>query len=393
MLRRALVAAVASLVAACSGSSSDTLLAPDAPTVDTPAAATPPSEPGAPSDSPAPPGEAPPDVGAGAPPLGGEVGKWTWLEVPESKCGNGEATGIGVNLGAGGAGGAGGDLVIFLMGGGGCWDELTCNAGAAKNVKDGYQRDDFEADVKEKLARGIFDRAAANNPFKDSSFVAVPYCTGDVHAGDATKEFFLPRRTMHFSGRKNVEAMLGKVVPAFAGASRVTLAGVSAGGFGAAINYWRVQDAFGATRVDLVDDSGPPFESGHIPLLGAWRSAWNLDAALPPDCAGCKENLAAIPAHYAKKYPSSRMAFTSFDQDKTISLFFVTPQPLFASRLRGMAETRLAPLVNFRFFIVPGTEHTMLDEPLDLESGTTALGDWLTTMKADAPAWTNVAAK
>lgn len=348
----------------------------DAPT---PSEPVPPAEAPVPATPPTPPTPPPPA------PFGAEVEKWMWLDVPASKCGNGEPTGMGVNVGTGT------DLVIFLNGGGGCWDELSCNLlGTATFVKEGFTKDTFDA-MRESLGSSgpIFDRKAPNNPFKDSSFVFVPYCTGDVYAGDAEQQWSFPPRTMHYAGRKNIEAYLELLVPAFSRASRVTFAGSSAGGFGVALNFWRVQDAFGNIRVDMIDDSGPPFEQKDMPLLSNWKSAWKLDGAFPPACTECTTNFSALSAYYAKTYPSSRFSLLSYDHDNVISTFFLSSQDAFATNLRSMVKNRIEPLANMRYFIVPGAQHTMLGN-LATKSGDVQIGDWLTWMTTDASTWTNV---
>lgn len=346
-----------------------------------------------PTESPTPTETPPAETPAprGPPPLNGEVGKWTWLDVPESKCANGEPTGLGVNIGTGS------DLLIFLEGGGACWDELSCAAGFALNIG-GYQQQNFQADLETSSPAiypltqgGVFDRTAPNNPFREASIVYVPYCTGDVHGGDATQQFFFPLRTMHYAGRRNIEAYLEQIVPAFKTASHVTLSGRSAGGFGAAINYWRVQDAFGAVRVDLVDDSGPAFTQSNMGLFPIWKAVWHLDGALPEDCGACRANIRAVYSHYSKTYPSSRFSLLSYDQDKTISQFFLMLLPgIFAANLRGLMEDTLAPLPNFRYFVTSGSEHTMVHS-LATKSGDVALGTFLTEQITGSADWKNVA--
>ena len=37
--------------------------------------------------------------------------------------------------------------------------------------------------------RGIFDRSNPENPFRDFGVIFVPYCTGDVHIGDASRRY------------------------------------------------------------------------------------------------------------------------------------------------------------------------------------------------------------
>jgi hypothetical protein len=293
--------------------------------------------------------------------------------------------------------GTGSNLFIYLEGGGGCWDEVTCaGLNTASYIKDGYNQATFEADMdglmKPASHGGIFDRTLEANPFKDASFIFVPYCTGDVHAGDAVAQFLLPPRKMHFAGRKNIDAFLKVIVPAFPNVSRVMFAGSSAGGFGAAINYWRAQQAFGKIRVDLIDDSGPPFEQSNMPLFPIWKKAWNMDGAFPADCEPCKSNIAEVTPYYAKTYPASRFALLSYTHDTVISVFFVSTQDQFAGHLADMTANRIDPLTNTRYFVVDAAAHTMLGN-LGTKSGSAVLGNWLTDMWSDSPSWANVGEK
>src|SRR5207253_2454278 len=102
----------------------------------------------------------------------------------------------------------------------------------------------------------------AKNPFADANFVYVPYCTGDVHIGSATVDMDVngTKKTTYFWGAKNLDMYLARLVPTFPQTTRVILTGISAGGYGAYLNVDRVRSAFGV-RVDVIDDSGPPFDA------------------------------------------------------------------------------------------------------------------------------------
>jgi hypothetical protein len=279
-------------------------------------------------------------------------GEWTWVPFPESSCANGKPTGIGVNRGTTKR------LVIFMEGGGACWNALTCyTLGTASNLS-GFGKSDFEARTAS-VQGSLFDRTDASNTFKDASFVYVPYCTGDVHAGNRDADYD-GKPTKHV-GRKNFEAFLTRIVPTFDDSERVVLSGSSAGGFGAAINFWRVHYAFGGkTRVDLVDDSGPPFPASKMKFYADWNAAWDIDGALPPGCPACKTEIASALGYYFAKYPSSRFALLSYDQDNVISQFYALTGPDFAKEISALVDTTFVSSSNGRAFVLPGASHTML---------------------------------
>jgi hypothetical protein len=186
-------------------------------------------------------------------PLATPAGQWTWVPFDNAFCADGSPTGIGVNLSAT----PGARPLIYLEGGGACWNEITCyTLMTAAYFTTGYGASDFASESSDTtylaLPGGFFDRTAAANPFKDYSYIYVPYCTGDVFAGNNVVQY--GSNMAHYVGFANVTAFLDRIVPTFPSADRVILAGSSAGGLGAAYNWWQTQQAFGNIRVDLIDD-------------------------------------------------------------------------------------------------------------------------------------------
>lgn len=347
---------------------------------------------GSPDDQPADPGgvddlRAPSDQGGEVDRvnLAGPTGRWAWFDIPGTTCGNGSQTGIGVNIGTGG------DLLIYLEGGGACWDELTCTVGVnglglASYIHSGYGPDQFDAATP---SAGIFDRRLEENPFRDSTIIYVPYCTGDLHAGARTQRHPVAGRTMHFNGRLNLEADLAHIVASFPEPSRVTLAGSSAGGWGAVFNYERVAEAYGDVRVDLVADSSPMLDDLGLLVLGG--RAWGLASALPPGCAGCADDLRAIHQHHAASYPGSRFAYLSFASDLVVSLGAAMDPLSFQAALKRLQLETIRPIANARYFSPAGPGHTMLHDLATVASGSVTLGDFLIEMASDSPTWSNKA--
>lgn len=334
---------------------------------------------------------------------------WTFVPFADSSCANGSPTGIGVNLGTSKR------LVIFVEGGGACWSTSTCYVlKTATNIDTGFDEAAFKTRAGQ-FGKSLFDRTATDNPFKSDNFVYVPYCTGDVHAG-AREADYDGQKTKHF-GRKNFEAFLKRIVPTFEDSERVILSGASAGGFGATVNYWKTQYAFGKVRVDLLDDSGPPFPPAKTKYLADWTAAWDLIGALPPGCTACSTDFANAFPYYAKKYTSSRFALLSYTRDGVISTFYSLVPTDFEVELNNQLATSFTQ-PNTAAFIVAGEKHTMLGDlsivtggtstvvPLDAgadagddagDAGTTTvitggtkLTGWLSEMVGGAPSWKTV---
>lgn len=319
----------------------------------------------------------------GCPPPPANV--WTWVPFDGAYCANGSTTGIGVNTGT-----PGGRLVIFLMGGGACWDGFTCyGVGSASNLS-GYGADAFARDATGLLQTSLFDRTDVGNPFRDDTFVFVPYCTGDVHSGSNPAAVWDGRPTMHV-GFENMTAFLPWIVATYPNPSRVLLSGASAGGFGALTNWWQTQEAFGDVRVDLLDDSGPTLPPPYTSegLEQAWRAAWNLGAATPPGCTACADDLHALVPFYGTVFAGHRAALLAHTHDSVIGYFFAQPGSGVEAGLHALA-TLMAPYELWRHFYVTGSSHVLLFDPDVAQNGIT-LRTFLTQMVTDDPAWSSVA--
>jgi len=269
-----------------------------------------------------------------APPSG-----WTWYQIDGAVCRDGSPTGFFVHNGSADK------LVIYLEGGGACMNGNYCsfNPANANQILSGDGQTVFGTAGGAVAGRqqpgvytngaglqGIFDTTNAANPVKDWNQIYVPYCTGDVHFG-TRKSAPVPGLTgaQQFVGYTNMQLFMGRIVPTFKSkVSRVLLTGASAGGFGAALNFSMVQDSFGDVRVDLVDDSGPPFDDQYMPpcVQKRWRDQWGFAGSLPPDCTECQSTdggrLSKLSDFLLRKHKQSNVAFISTMQDEVIRLFF-----------------------------------------------------------------------
>lgn len=212
-------------------------------------------------------------------------------------------------------------VAIYLEGGGACFNSITCSANPSH-----FDANSFNS-RKASLA-GIFDRTQAQNPLKNWNYVYVPYCTGDVHAGDNPNgKVVNVKGTQQFVGYADMTRYLGRIVPTFKNATEVLLTGASAGGFGSAANFLQTSQAFGSIPVDLLDDSGPPMSSKTITpcLLSELRTLWNFDATILKACGtNCPDKtnyLSEMIQYAAQKYSSRQLALISSVADSTIRGF------------------------------------------------------------------------
>ena len=98
--------------------------------------------------------------------------KAMWVPRSQMKSRNGGSMGYGVILNP-----TSNKLLIFLDGGGACFNQLTC----FQNL-DRYSEEDFSNRIASDSSL-LINRSSDQNQFKDWNMVFVPYATGDVHSG------------------------------------------------------------------------------------------------------------------------------------------------------------------------------------------------------------------
>lgn len=337
------------------------------------------------------------EADAGSLPEDGGTVAWRFVPLAGTKCAAGAQSGMGY------APGASDELVIFVQGGGACWNNGTCrpsvfqwgpvcgygNGVCLWDAAGGTQPlaafvshpNPFPADgggafpselasVKNSL---LFQRRE-ENPLRNASYVFVPYCTGDLHAGDSTATFQVKADlfaqpvsvTHHFHGAQNMNVILADLRARHAAVRVVWLIGVSGGGYGAQLNLHRVRAAFPEAEVHLLADSAPMVATNN---WRAWNTAWNTQ--LPPGCTDCADaGLPAVLATQLAAVPtSSRVGLLAFQEDAVITRFFYAaadatswanpPFGTYTTNLRAV-EAQYEASSRTRFFELAGQEHVML---------------------------------
>jgi hypothetical protein len=305
--------------------------------------------------------------------------KWTWVPFADAKCRDGSSTGIAVNPSHGSD-----KLMIFLQGGGACFNATTCGGNPSSfsaadfTALDVVCSDEEEAGHKcNSVNSGILDRSNPANPVKDWNYVFVPYCTGDVHGGNNPAGSVAGvAGTQQFVGYVNIGLYLARLVPTFPGATRVLLTGVSAGGFGSVAAYEPVARAFASAQIDMIDDSGPPMSDPYFAgcLQDLQRQTWGLDHTLIQDCGGECSNLATrfldLYKHQIKTHPAAKFGQVESTDDNTTTSYFgfgfnscmgyqQLSEAQFTAGLQDM-ESRLSSYSNAGAFVFSGSAHTSL---------------------------------
>jgi hypothetical protein len=290
--------------------------------------------------------------------------------------------------------GSGSGLAIYFEGGGACFNAFTCGLNPSS-----YDGGNFNSFAKRRERRHL-RRRQPENPLADWTFIYVPYCTGDVHAGAApTAPSPTSAGPSSSSATSTSSQYLERIVPTFlADTDHVLVTGQSAGGFGAAFNYDRIADAFPgkcghpARRLRPAD-----VRRLHGPCLQKlWRDAWNLDATMPADCADCFPadggGIVNLGAYLGDKHSGQHLGLLSSLGDNTIRFFFgfgnnncnalfpSTPVDTFTRRPRGPArQLAQQPADTWGTFYLSGEQHTWIGGGSYFATRATAckLVDWV----------------
>jgi len=311
--------------------------------------------------------------------------EWVWFDVAGTMCDDGTPTGIGISYSGTS------DVLVFFAGGGACWDFDTCVT-FNTSVHGPFGAAQLTAAAP---ASGFADRDDPNNPFRDWTYVFVPYCTGDLHGGsrDMTYVSGGVQRTLHHRGNTNVEAWLPRLVATLPHPDRLVVTGSSAGGYGATIQYDRLRTALGPQASWLLDDSGPLLVGDGIPaaLRGAWYTSWQLASVVGPVCGDdCQDDLSLLYPKLAAKWPTDGMALLTSLQDQVIAAYLGKDATTMEAAVRALVTSVLTP-AGTRAFVIAGATHTMLGAPLATPtSGDTTLSVWLVKMLTRDASWTTL---
>lgn len=160
-------------------------------------------------------------------------------------------------------------VVLFLEGGGACWDATTCTFSDAHSTTYDWNVTGGDDPM---FQSGILDLTHPDNPFADYSFVFVPYCTGDVHLGNRT-QVYSPELTVAHNGFVNSSTALAYLAEHYPDAAQIVVVGVSAGSVAAPVYGGLVSDALPQAQITVFADSSGAYPSEpdlNTEILGLW---------------------------------------------------------------------------------------------------------------------------
>ena len=279
-------------------------------------------------------------------------------------------------------------VVFYLEGGGACFDPSTCGPDS-KSFKRTVGHDDDLAD----LTTGIFDFANPANPFADWSVVFVPYCTGDVHIGNATTDYGNGTVIEH-KGYVNGTTALNATKDLFPNATQLVVTGESAGSVPTPLYAGLGRDLFpDATIKVLADGSGAyPDIPGINAVIGQFWGTMNAvpDWTVNEGMTVEEWSLPGLFVQAGKHAPDIVFARHDYAFDKT-QVFFGQLAGIPADDLVSLIdenETQIeAGGVELFSYISPGDSHTVLSRPefyTETLNGT-LLVDWVMALVKGQP--------
>jgi hypothetical protein len=225
----------------------------------------------------------------------------------------------------------------------------------------------------------------------DHSFVYVPYCTGDVHMGNATTDYGAGIVIEH-RGYPNAVKALDHLVATFPDAEQLVVTGESAGSVPTPV--------FAALAADLLPDADIVTfgdSSGAYPDVDAVSAvigeAWGALNAVPdwPETANLGPSDWSFPEQYilaGQHAPNVR--FGRFDHafdevQATYGALAGVPADQLVSLIDANESRIEAAGVSLATYVAPGTMHTVSStgQLYDIEVAGVRLIDWLTALIND----------
>ena len=271
-----------------------------------------------------------------------EYGTWVKFEPEGTTCSDGSPYAFYVEFSE-----TSDNVVVYFMGGGGCWDYDSCVGGGARgaanpnglpddyaNVHIRFELGDTELPINVNQVYPLLNDDPEVSPMADWNKVFVPYCTGDVYAGSITNTYEDPDgveadAVFAHVGHTNVVKMTEMLDEMFTTVPKLFVGGCSAGGAGAIVNYYFLRTGItGVERGYLLNDSGPIFPSTaptsrSFRLHEEVRDVWDADSliAKSPAPDTLSDDFGALSQVLSDEFPNDRLAATYFRLDYNFSLY------------------------------------------------------------------------
>jgi len=285
-------------------------------------------------------------------------------------------------------------ILINFEGGGACWNQFTCSVADAI-FKDNVQstHDGYVAGY----AEGIFDHENEAHPFKDWHHLYIPYCTGDIHIGNASVTYGEGENAfdIEHKGSVNAQAALDWLYSNVTNPDKVFVTGCSAGAYGSAFWTPRITEEYSDATVYQMGDSGcgvitDSFLKDSFPIWSAEQNlpGW-IDGLDPAEVELTDLTIAEyyilVANHYSNQFFSQFTTLYDNNQAFYFSAMGGGDDSDWSLVMRQYILEILEGTSNFRVFMGPGDKHCIIPYPefFTIEVGGRLLTDWLKDVVSD----------
>lgn len=281
-------------------------------------------------------------------------------------------------------------LMVYFQGGGACWTGGTCDPDLEPTYYINLEKTDpGQYD-------GIFKFDNPENPFRDHSVVFAPYCTADVHIGEAVTTYEAPetddhkshRVTIQHKGYVNADSVLEWTYAHFFKPAEIFVSGSSAGSIASPYYAMLIAGHYPDARIaQLGDASGGYRPNGQevLPYV-QWNTLGRLNLLPEFETTTASEfSFERLYITAAKRHPNVMFAEYDAAEDEA-QLFFLSignprPDSLLTLIEANQADIR-AEVSNFRSYIAGGELHTILIQPefYGYQVDGTSVRDWVAAL-------------
>ena len=313
-----------------------------------------------------------------------EVGKWYRITPETAKSSNGtEWHGILRK-------GSENKLVVYFFGGGVSITEETSRGG-----KEFYAEDMTGQDYVATWGIGSDDEA---NPFKDWSFLVIPYASGDFHSGTGEYRYTEggQEKVIYHQGYTNYSSFIEEAKQYIGNPDTLFVTGFSAGGFATSLLADDVIDRFpSATNITVcVDSSLLLYDGWHETAQNLWKSPAEITERLTSN----NIVLDSLTALHNKRGDSVKILFDCSVRDDTLMQYQAYIREgkmsktkedgdLFQKDLKAMVEGLQTNIEGVGIYIweyaidkdTKNTQHTIISgQVFEKLNGERSVADWIT---------------
>ena len=307
-----------------------------------------------------------------------EIGKWYEVAVEGTQSSDGsEWHGIFKK-------GTENKVVVYFFGGGVSITPET-SEGGNKFYATNMTGQDF-------VAEGGIGSNAENNPFKNWSFLVIPYATGDFHSGTGVYD---GKKTVYHTGYSNYAAFVEQMKPYVGEPDTLLVTGFSAGGFATSLLADDVIERFPSAKniTVCVDSSLLLYDGWHETAVDFWHSPKEISDRLTTD----NLVLDSLTALHEKRGDSVNILFDCSYRDDTLQQYqaYIRTGAMAKDKENGdLFQKDLAEMVNVLQDNIPeigiyiwnhaedaethNTQHTIISSNVfdKLEDGV-SVADWI----------------